>query len=224
MEHKAPDHFHPEWKLWLDSLGDKEAAMRVDARMGTHPIVTPIRDVLQADQAFDTITYEKGESVIRMLEQYVGADAFRDGVRSYMKAHAYGNTVTDNLWSELDKGTKLPVTQVAHDFTLQAGIPLIRVTSGAAGVHLAQERFAVDDSGKAGGNWHVPVSVATVGGTPLWASCPPTNRWMCRCRRTAQPWSTPVRLATSAPSTTRPACRRWRRISRCSSPPTSSAC
>ncbi|HEV2110889.1 MAG TPA: M1 family metallopeptidase [Gammaproteobacteria bacterium] len=168
MEIKAPDHFHPEWELWLDSQAAKEAAMRVDARMGTHPIVTPIRDVLQADQAFDTITYEKGESVIRMLEQYVGPDAFRDGVRAYMKDHAYGNTVTDDLWSELDKGSKLPVTQVAHDFTLQAGIPLIRATTTAGGMHLAQDRFAVDDSGKAGGSWHVPVTVATIGGTVLW--------------------------------------------------------
>ena len=168
MELKAPDHFHPEWHLWLDSLASKEAAMRMDARAGTHPIITPIRDVLQADQAFDTITYRKGMSVIRMLEQYVGADAFRDGVRAYMKAHAYGNTVTDDLWRELDKGVKLPVTQVAHDFTLQAGIPLIRVTATAGGIHLTQDRFAVDDSGKSGGNWHVPVTVASVGGTALW--------------------------------------------------------
>ena len=168
MEVKATDHFHPEWKVWLEALNSKEAAMRVDARAGTHPIITPIRDVLQADQAFDTITYEKGESVIRMLEVYVGADAFRDGVRAYIKAHTYGNTVTDDLWRELDKTAPMPVTQVAHEFTLQAGIPLIRVGATATGIHLTQDRFAVDDSAKAGGAWHVPVTVASVGGTVLW--------------------------------------------------------
>ncbi len=168
MADKSTDHFHPEWKMWLGALNEKESAMRVDARDGTHPIITPIHDVLQADQAFDTITYSKGESVIRMFEVYVGADAFRDGVRAYIKAHAYGNTVTDDLWRELDKTAPHPMTQVAHDFTLQAGIPLIRVTPNADGIHLTQDRFAVDDSGKAGGSWHVPVTVSSVSGTVLW--------------------------------------------------------
>ncbi|HEX4859618.1 MAG TPA: M1 family metallopeptidase, partial [Rhizomicrobium sp.] len=114
MEVKATDHFHPEWHVWLDSQDAKEAAMRVDARAGTHPIVQPILDVFQANQAFDTITYEKGQAVIRMLENYTGEDAFRAGVRNYIKAHAYGNTVTDDLWRELDKTSPRPVTKVAH--------------------------------------------------------------------------------------------------------------
>ena len=168
MELKATERFHPEWKPWLDSLRVKDAAMGFDSRAGTHPIITPIRDVLQADQAFDAITYDKGESVIRMLEAWIGPDAFRNGVRTYMKAHAYGNTVTDDLWGEMDKATQLPVTQVAHDFTLQAGVPLIRVTSLAGGLKLTQERYAVDDSGKAGGTWHVPVDVASLAGAYPW--------------------------------------------------------
>ena len=168
MELKATEHFHPEWKPWNDALGAREAAMNLDSREGTHPIITPIYDVLQADQAFDGITYEKGESVIRMLEAWIGSDAWRDGVRAYMKAHAYGNTVTDDLWQEMDKSSKLPVTQVAHDFTLQAGVPMIRVTSLAGGIKLAQGRFAVDDSGKAGGTWHVPVTVAAMNGANPW--------------------------------------------------------
>ena len=72
MELKATDHFHPEWKVWLQALGEKQAAMQQDARDGTHPIVTPIRDVLQAAGAFDNITYQKGAAVIRMLEAYLG--------------------------------------------------------------------------------------------------------------------------------------------------------
>ncbi len=168
MEPKVMDHFHPEWKPWLDSMIERERAMGLDGRTGTHPIITPIHDVLQADQAFDAITYSKGMAVIRMLEQYVGPDAFREGVRAYIKAHAYGNTVSDDLWRELDKATKLPVTQVAHDFTLQAGIPLIRVTSTAEGLSLSQDRYSVDDSRRDGGSWHVPVTVASLDGTSPW--------------------------------------------------------
>ena len=157
MELKATDHFHPEWKIWLDALSAKEGAMRVDARAGTHPIVTPIRDVLQANQAFDTITYSKGMSVIRMLENYVGADVFRAGVRNYIKAHAYGNTVTDDLWRELDKVSPRPITKIAHDFTLQPGVPLIRVAPSRGGDRLTQDRFAMDATAKTPLTWHVPV-------------------------------------------------------------------
>ena len=160
MEVKATDHFHPEWHMWLDSLAAKEAAMQVDARGGTHPIITPIRDVLQANEAFDTITYSKGQAVIRMLETYVGEDRFRAGVQAYIKAHEYGNTVTDDLWRELDKTAASPITPVAHAFTLQAGVPLIRASAAASGIHLTQDRFAADDSAKAPTVWPVPVRVA----------------------------------------------------------------
>jgi len=66
--------------------------------------------VLQANEAFDTITYSKGQATIRMLENYAGEDAFRAGVRAYIKAHAYGNTVTDDLWAELDKTSSTPLS------------------------------------------------------------------------------------------------------------------
>jgi aminopeptidase N len=157
MESKATDHFHPEWHLWLDALGQKEGAMQTDARAGTHPIIRPILDVLQANEAFDEITYQKGQAVIWMLENDVGADTFRAGVRNYIKKYAYGNTVTDDLWRELDKVSSTPVTTVAHDFTLQAGIPLIRVAKTTNGIELTQDRYTVDGSGDANATWHVPV-------------------------------------------------------------------
>jgi aminopeptidase N len=165
MEVKATDHFHPEWHVWLDSQDAKEAAMRVDARAGTHPIVQPILDVFQANQAFDTITYEKGQAVIRMLENYTGEDAFRAGVRNYIKAHAYGNTVTDDLWRELDKTSPRPVTKIAHDFTLQPGVPLIRASASPKGIMLDEDRFAMDDSAHAPLSWQVPVLVGAWRGT-----------------------------------------------------------
>ena len=166
MEVKATDHFHPEWHMWMDSIDAKEAAMHIDARGGTHPIVTPISDVLQANQAFDTISYSKGQAVIRMLENYVGADAFRAGVRNYIKAHQYGNTVTDDLWRELDKTSPAPVTQIAHDFTLQPGVPLIEAAKSSAGAMLVQSRFGADATAKAPLTWHVPVLVQAPDKTP----------------------------------------------------------
>jgi aminopeptidase N len=124
--------------------------------------------VLQANQAFDEITYEKGQAVIWMLETYAGVDQFRAGVRDYIKAHAYGNTVTDDLWHQLDKTAAAPVSQVAHDFTLQAGVPLIRVVKTASGIRLTQDRFAADASSTAALVWHVPVIEQSLGSRVEW--------------------------------------------------------
>ncbi len=168
MEIKATDHFHPEWHLWLDAQNEKDEAMGLDAREGTHPVIQPILDVVQANQAFDTITYLKGQAIVRMLENYVGEQTFRDGVRAYIKAHAYGNTVSDDLWRALDQVSGQRIIDIAHDFTLQAGVPLIRAESAASGIRLRQDRFAEDDWGKRPTDWHVPVIEQSLGSEPPW--------------------------------------------------------
>ena len=167
MENKVTDHFHPEWNIWLQTLGTKQGAMQTDARDGTHAVITPINDVFQASGAFDNITYQKGRAVIRMLEAYIGEEAFRAGVRRYMANHAYGNTVTDDLWREIDAVSPRKLTDTAHDFTLQAGVPLITATPVDGGLRLTQSRFALDESGAAGGAWRVPAIVLPASGQEL---------------------------------------------------------
>jgi aminopeptidase N len=105
MEGRTTEKLHPEWNTALSAVDVRERAMSLDAVATTHPVVQHVETVEQASQAFDSITYSKGEAVIRMLEGYVGADAWRDGVRRYMKAHAYGNTVSDDLWRP-DRGRR----------------------------------------------------------------------------------------------------------------------
>jgi aminopeptidase N len=176
MENKTTDHFHPEWKIWLQTKAGEQAAMRTDSRNGTHPVITPIHDVFAAANAFDGITYQKGHSVIHMLEDYVGPDVFRAGVRNYIAHHAYANTVTDDLWTEIDKVSPKKITAIAHDFTLQAGVPLITIDRGADGVRLSQSRFGVDAASKAPRSWRAPVTVGGLG----------------------QPWRTVVSATSSA--------------------------
>jgi aminopeptidase N len=163
MENKATDHFHPEWNIWLQTKAGEQSAMRIDARDGTHPVITPIHDVFAASNAFDNITYQKGHAVIHMLEDYVGPDVFREGVRNYIAHHAYGNTVTDDLWSEIDRVSPKKITAIAHDFTLQAGVPLITVAQGKDGVQLTQGRFGIDAVSKTPRTWRTPVTVAGLG-------------------------------------------------------------
>jgi len=164
MENKATDHFHPEWNVWLLTQAGQQGAMRLDSRAGTHPVITEIPDVFAAANAFDGITYNKGQAVVRMLEAYVGEDAFRDGVRRYIKKHAYQNAVSDDLWAALDEASPKKVSEVAHDFLLQPGVPLIQANAAGAGIALSQARFAADDSQKAPQTWRTPVTVKGLDG------------------------------------------------------------
>ena len=167
METRTTERLHPEWNTAIEAVNGREAAMQRDALPTTHPVIQRIETVEQASQAFDTITYAKGEAVIRMLEEYVGADAWRDGVRRYIKAHAYGSTVSDDLWREMEAAAGKPITDIAHDYTLQAGVPLITVgevkcDKGRSRVNLRQSEFNVE-SAKDGPVWRTPVLLKTAG-------------------------------------------------------------
>ena len=149
-------------------------------------MITEIPDVFAASNAFDGITYQKGQAVVRMLEAYVGEDAFRDGVRRYIKQHAYRNAVSDDLWAALDEASPKKVSEVAHDFLLQPGVPLIQANAAGDGIALSQARFAADDSQKRPQTWRTPVTVKGLDGKTGGAWSAP---WRRRPRRWPRPRS-----------------------------------
>jgi len=168
MASRTTKKMYPEWNTGLSAVSGRDFAMSLDAVATTHPVVQRVQTVDQVSQAFDAITYQKGSAVISMLEGYVGADAWRDGVRSYMKKHAYNNTVSDDLWREIQAAAGKPVLDIAHDFTLQPGVPLIRVTAagcvdGKTALTLTQGEFTKDRPGKQSLAWRVPVIASVVG-------------------------------------------------------------
>jgi aminopeptidase N len=174
MQVKAAEHFYPQWQNWLNSNGQKQFAMALDARRTSHPIQQPVADQSEAMTAFDAITYNKGQALIRMLESYLGEKAFADGIRNYMAAHAYGNTTTSDLWQALESAAGKPVTGIAASFTEQDGVPLITAETSCSGdrqrMTLRQDRFAITAAGAAlpPHAWQVPVVVG-----PLRATQPP---------------------------------------------------
>jgi aminopeptidase N len=165
MEGRTSQKLHPEWDIdKTDAAYTSRGAMGRDAYATTHPVVQHVATVEQASQAFDDITYGKGSAVIGMLEDYVGSDHWRSGVRSYIKAHAHGNAVTDELWQEIDQAAPgKQFTQVAHDFTLQPGVPLIKASASCAAgtttVTLEQGEYTLDRPDKTALKWRVPVAV-----------------------------------------------------------------
>jgi aminopeptidase N len=115
----------------------------------------------------DSITYNKGAAVVRMLEGYLGTDIFRAGLRKYIADHGYGNTTTADLWSALEAASGKPVGAVAATFVEQAGVPLVVGKTICTGdeqrIVLRQEPFTIRDpaAGPAekAKTWQVPVAV-----------------------------------------------------------------
>ena len=172
MGNKATSVIHPEWDPLLERIASRESAMNLDSVSTTHPIVQNITTVEQISQAFDSITYSKGASIIVMLEDYVGENVWRQGVRDYIATYKLKNTVTDNLWNAVEHAAGKPVTAIAHDFTLQPGVPLIRVEAaecidGNTKVTLRQEEFSRDNPKKTPLHWRVPVIASTLGGAEV---------------------------------------------------------
>lgn len=169
MASKASDDLNPEWGSLTQSLAfDRQGAIARDARVTTHPIIQQVETPDQISQAFDDITYRKGEAVIRMLEGAVGPDKFRAGVRSYMAKYKYANTVTDDLWTEISKAAGRDVKPMMDSFTKQGGVPMIKVSVAPCcrdgeTVSLSQGRFGLDAPSKATQTWQVPVRLRRVG-------------------------------------------------------------
>jgi aminopeptidase N len=171
MASRITDALHPEWQPWLQLVGgSRETAMQLDAGAATHAIVQPVNSIAAINQAFDAIAYSKGEAVIRMLEEAVGVAGFRDGIRRYMRRHAYGNAVTDDLWRAVEEATGKPVTGIAHGFTRQPGVPLVTAgeascRAGTTSIALAQSRFETDERSARQHSWHIPVRLQAIGST-----------------------------------------------------------
>lgn len=84
-------------------IDDLHSVLTLDATLASHPIVQTVKTPDQITEIFDSITYNKGASVIRMMDNFVGEENFKVAVTSYLNNHAFDNAVTDNLLSEIDK-------------------------------------------------------------------------------------------------------------------------
>lgn len=164
MEMMAVDAWKPEWKRW-DSFGvSRAAAFSVDGLQSTRPIEYPVQAPKDADAMFDVLTYEKGASVLRMLEQHIGPTVFRDGVRDYLHAHAYGNADTNDLWVSLGKIAKQPVPELMNGWIFQPGFPLVTANvSASSELTITQQRFSYLSETQSGAShdqlWQIPLQM-----------------------------------------------------------------
>jgi puromycin-sensitive aminopeptidase len=163
MEIKCTDAFRPGWGRWVTFGIEREAAMAVDGMHSTRPIEFEVISPNDARGMFDVLTYQKGGSVLRMLEQYLGEDTFRDGIRRYLTTHAYANTVTKDLWAALSEASGQDVGAIMDTWILQGGHPLVRVENG----QISQTPFAYGPAtgdSAIGANWKIPMLTRPLGG------------------------------------------------------------
>ena len=169
MGNKAVDWAFPEWEMWTQFVNmDTNRALSLDGLRNSHPIEQEVKDPAEISQLFDAISYSKGASVIRMLENFLTAEVFRQGLHQYLTANQYANARTGDLWAALEQVSRQPVTNIMNTWVGQTGYPVVKVETRPAGagleLTLSQERFIYDNllGGAEPENlaWQVPISVA----------------------------------------------------------------
>ncbi len=160
MAYKTMDQYWPEWKTWPNYIMDNVfGGMHLDSLQSSHPIKADVKDVGQIHELFDEIAYDKGGSVLRMLDIYLGEVKFRDGLRSYIKKYQYNNAVAQDLWSELENISKKEVKKLMQSFIEQTGFPVVTVQKENESLVVTQERFTFLTDKNTKEQWTIPLVI-----------------------------------------------------------------
>ncbi|QRV90401.1 peptidase family M1 protein [Ceratobasidium sp. AG-Ba] len=155
------DEIFPEWNLHTNFFSDSLVlALELDAKRSSHPINIDSPDPKIATQLFDSLSYSKAASVLRMLSHYVGNEAFLLGASKYLKKRLYANADPKDLWEAMAEVTGTDISQFIDNWVSRIGFPLLTVTEAAEGIYVRQDRFlstgdATEDENKT--IWNVPL-------------------------------------------------------------------
>ncbi|MBM3777288.1 MAG: M1 family peptidase [Acidimicrobiia bacterium] len=165
LANKPLQQWRPDWDTHLDDAQDTDGALSTDSLQATRAIRASANTPADIGQVFDAIAYEKAAAVIRMVERFVGEEAFRGAVISYLRRHAYGNATGEDFWNEVAAVAGKPVADIMASFVTQIGAPVLEVatacTAAATTLTLRQSRFtsAPGAPTPAPQIWSIPVCV-----------------------------------------------------------------
>lgn len=159
MEYIAVDALHPEWQVWEDyTAADVVSASNRDVFSDVQPVRVDVNDPAEISTLFDgAIVYAKGGRLLKMMREYIGEDAFRSGLKSYFKKHAYGNTTRDDLWHELEEASGKPIGIIMNSWLEQSGLPRLQVSQSGTSIKLFQKRLLLDGDGTDSQTWQIPL-------------------------------------------------------------------
>ncbi|KAL8992094.1 MAG: hypothetical protein Q9169_007379 [Polycauliona sp. 2 TL-2023] len=159
----AIDHLYPEFEVWSQFVTEAvQTAQQLDSLRASHPIEVPVKDAIEIDQIFDSISYLKGSSVIRMLSNHLGVEIFLRGVSDYLKAHAYGNATTKDLWTALSKASGKDVDTFMNPWIRKIGFPVLTVAEEPGQIGVRQSRFLLTGDVKTEDDdvlWWIPLGL-----------------------------------------------------------------
>ncbi len=161
MAYLCIDAMEPSWRVFDGFQRLRSIAFDVDSLATTRPVEFPVESPDDANGMFDALTYYKGGAVLRMIEQWLGPEVFRAGIRHYLSTHAYGNTETHDLWDALEAESGQPVRRIMDAWIFQPGYPAVEVRRDGNAIRLDAHRFAPSLPPDAS-TWPVPLIVRQV--------------------------------------------------------------
>jgi tricorn protease interacting factor F2/3 len=158
------DHYYPEWDVWDQFLQSQtQVALDRDALHETFSIEIPGGDHVVINASTAPIIYNKGGSVLRQVEGYVGSKAFREGLGLYLKKFQYRCASSRDLWDALEEVSAKPVSKMMSNWIGQPGFPMVSAEREGGSLRLTQQRFTYLDA-LYGQEWLIPVSVRVFNG------------------------------------------------------------
>uniref|UniRef100_A0A8C1H9M7 Aminopeptidase n=1 Tax=Cyprinus carpio carpio TaxID=630221 RepID=A0A8C1H9M7_CYPCA len=170
FEYVGVEEAEPDWGMRdIMLINDVFPVMVDDALLSSHPIIVDVSSPAEITSVFDAISYNKGASILRMLEDLLGRDTFRDGCRRYLKNYPFQNAKTADFWKALADESGVPVADIMDTWTKQMGYPVLTLTNTDTEAKLTQTRFLLDPnadpsqpSTPLGYKWTIPVKWSTI--------------------------------------------------------------
>ena len=158
MEAIAANGTYPEFDQWSEMNLSRSAGFGVDSLKNSRPVEFEVETPEQAEEMFDVLTYEKGSTVLRMFEMFVGEEIFQKGVQQYLNKYKFENTHSSDLWESLSEASNLPLNKMLPTWIKQPGFPIINVSKSGGKFILEQSKFLIDGSTD-DSLWEIPVNV-----------------------------------------------------------------
>ncbi len=156
MASKITQQLYPE--LEYNLVLPQNQVMTSDARLSTKPIRKPIKTEADIMDGLG-LAYSKGSAVLTMVEQWIGEEAFKKGIRQYMQDFKWRNAEAADLWDSLGKASGKDVKSVLKSFTEQSGYPLLSLQLEGKKLTIQQRRFSNANVQAPAQLWSLPVSI-----------------------------------------------------------------
>ncbi|XP_054409272.1 glutamyl aminopeptidase isoform X1 [Pongo abelii] len=162
FEFLGVNHAETDWQMRDQMLlEDVLPVQEDDSLMSSHPIIVTVTTPDEITSVFDGISYSKGSSILRMLEDWIKPENFQKGCQLYLEKYQFKNAKTSDFWAALEEASRLPVKEVMDTWTRQMGYPVLNVNGVK---NITQKRFLLDPRANPsqppsdlGYTWNIPV-------------------------------------------------------------------